>query len=288
MYEATAVLSVRTNTWWSLRSGRKCFSARTTASISSWCATWDGNRSTDRGQGGHSWPLPNRWEMRPSLLLHGDKELPAPGPKTRTKVVSTCLRHVGITVWPWSCEARGEPLGLEPPLWGSHVQQAKRYHVGRRCHHTQQFLKLPDSEWPAFSPSLDCREDRLDLSRGHTCLHRGRIPHNAQISGFLYWRKHTFLALSLNPSLCERERHLNAELLSSVNELISTKRRCGWACGCPGVTEEPEQHPHTSWKCRVRLHGRKEEPDIGTLCPQSKPQELPVMGEDGDVEVCVF
>ncbi len=30
------------------------------------------------------------------------------------------------------------------------------------------------------------------------------------------------------------------------------------------------------------MQGQKEEPDIGVLCPQSKPQELPVMGKDGD------
>ncbi len=81
-----------------------------------------------------------------------------------------------------------------------HRRMTKIYHIGRSCHQTQQSLKLLDSGWPAFSYSRDCREDRLDPSRGQTCLHRGRIPHHAQISGSLYWRKHTFLALSLNPS----------------------------------------------------------------------------------------
>ena len=28
---------------------------------------------------------------------------------------------------------RGKPSGPEPPLQGSHIQQAKRYHVGRFC-----------------------------------------------------------------------------------------------------------------------------------------------------------
>ncbi len=50
-----------------------------------WCAMWDGDPSTDRGQGGHIWPLPNRWETRPSLALSCDKELPAPGPNTKTR-----------------------------------------------------------------------------------------------------------------------------------------------------------------------------------------------------------
>ncbi len=58
------------------------------ASPGSWCATWDGDHSTDRGQDGHSWPLPNRSGMHPSLVLRGDKELPEPGPETRTKVSS--------------------------------------------------------------------------------------------------------------------------------------------------------------------------------------------------------
>ncbi len=90
------------------------------ASPGSWCATWDGDHSTDRGQGGHSWPLPNRWGTRLSLALRGDKELPAPGPETRTKVSSTCLRHIGIAAWSWSCEA-GFPSGRTPWSWATTV-----------------------------------------------------------------------------------------------------------------------------------------------------------------------
>lgn len=37
------------------------------------------------------------------------------------------LDHIKL-VAPW-----GKPLGLEPPMQGTHVQQAKRYHVGHRC-----------------------------------------------------------------------------------------------------------------------------------------------------------
>ncbi len=54
------------------------------------------------------------------------------------------------------------------------------------------------------------------------------------------------------------------------------------------TTSGSAQHPHTSWKCGVRVQGRREEPDIGTLRPQSKPQELPVMGKDGDGKYASF
>ncbi len=162
------------------------------ASPGSWCATWDGDHSTDRGQGGHSWPLHKRWEMHPSLTLCGDKELPATGPETRNKVSSTCLRHVGIAAWPWSCEV-GFLSGITP--WSSATTvgvSCTASQNGRSWHQTQQFLKLLNSEWPAFSYSLDWREDWLDPSRGYTCLHHGWIPHHAQISGSLYWRNTLF------------------------------------------------------------------------------------------------
>ncbi len=61
------------------------------------------------------------------------------------------------------------------------------------------FLKLLDSEWPAFSYTLDWHEDWLYLSREHTCLHRGRFPR--QDKRFSVLEKHTFLALSLIPEL---------------------------------------------------------------------------------------
>ncbi len=61
--------------------------------------------------------------------------------------------------------------------------------------------------------------------------------------------------------------NLDVEPPSALNELKSTSHRCNWVCGCPGVTEEPEQYPHTSWKFGVRVQGRREEPDIGKLCP---------------------
>ncbi len=34
-------------------------------SPTNWCATWDGYHSTDRGQGGHPWLLPNWWGTCP-------------------------------------------------------------------------------------------------------------------------------------------------------------------------------------------------------------------------------
>ncbi len=94
------------------------------ASPSSWCATRDGDRSTDRGQGGHPWPLLNRWGMRPSLALPGNKELPALVPMTRTKVSYTCLSHLGIATWP--CMRSGLPL-WENPLVSSHHSRGLMY-----------------------------------------------------------------------------------------------------------------------------------------------------------------
>ncbi len=58
--------------------------------------------------------------MHPSLALHGGKELPGPGPETRTKVSSTCPRHVGIATWPWSC-GTGFPSGRTPWTWATTV-----------------------------------------------------------------------------------------------------------------------------------------------------------------------
>uniref|UniRef100_A0A673FXM1 Alpha-mannosidase n=1 Tax=Sinocyclocheilus rhinocerous TaxID=307959 RepID=A0A673FXM1_9TELE len=58
---------------------------------------------------------------------------------------------------------RGESLGPEPPLQGSHVQQAKRYHVERRCHQTQQPLKLFDSDKIMFFPHFFQMLDVYDL-----------------------------------------------------------------------------------------------------------------------------
>ncbi len=90
------------------------------ATLSNWCATWDGDHSTDRGQGSHSLPLPNRWGICPSLALSSDKELPAPGPETRTKLSSTCLRHVSFAAWSWSCEV-GFPSVRTPWSWATTV-----------------------------------------------------------------------------------------------------------------------------------------------------------------------
>ncbi len=158
-----------------------------------WCATWDGDLPTDLGRSGHSWPLPSPWGRRPSLALHDDMEPPTQGLVTGTTVSSTCLRHISISAWPWSCKI-GCPS--EKTLWSwattARVSCAagQSYHVGRSCHQTQQLLKEFHIDkyclhlfTLAYSHSLDCREDRLDSSRRQTCLHWGRIPHHAQISG---------------------------------------------------------------------------------------------------------
>ncbi len=79
---------------------------------------------------------------------------------------------------------------------------------------------------------------------------------------------HFYLRFALTPTLSsERERHLDVEPPSALNELKSTNRRCNWVYVCSGVAEEPGQHPRTSWKFGVRVLGRREEPDIGKLCP---------------------
>ncbi len=76
--------------------------------------------------------------------------------------------------------------------------------------------------------------------------------------------------LDLTPTISfEREWHLDVEPPSALNELKSTNCRCNWVCGCPGVAEEPEQHPHTSWKFGVRVLGRRDETDINMLCPKA-------------------
>ncbi len=61
----------------------------------------------------------------------------------------------------------------------------------------------------------------------------------------------------LSPALSwGQERHLNAEPPSALIERESTNRRCNWVCGCPVAATELTQHPHTSWKCGVRVLGR--------------------------------
>ncbi len=56
---------------------------------------------------------------------------------------------------------------------------------------------------------------------------------------------------------CRQERHLDAKLPPAPIELISTNYWYSSVCGYPGVAAEPEQH--NSWKCGVRVQGRKEE-----------------------------
>ncbi len=79
-----------------------------------------------------------------------------------------------------------EHFDPETPLQGSHVQQAKSYHVGRSCHQTQRLLKKLHSETLAFSHSLDCHKDRPDTSRRQTYLH---------LSGFCHFGLVLFMVL---------------------------------------------------------------------------------------------
>ncbi len=91
------------------------------ASPGSWCATWDGNHSTDRGPSGHSWLLPNQWGIRPLASVRSDKELPVPGPELWTKVSFTCLRQECSTAWPWACNT-GFSSGRTSWSWATTVR----------------------------------------------------------------------------------------------------------------------------------------------------------------------
>ncbi len=112
--------SAHTNTWWSLRSGVWSVWVLETwpGSPGSWCATWDGDHSTDRWQSGHSWLLPNQWVMHPSLDLRGDKELPAPCPETRTKgfLHMSKARRLDLD------HAKCFPSGRTPWSWATTVE----------------------------------------------------------------------------------------------------------------------------------------------------------------------
>ncbi len=115
---------------------------------------------------------------------------------------------------------------------------------------------------------LTC-EDRLNPSRGHTCLASwlNPTPHLDKLSSLME-KAHFFWSLILTPILSyEREWHFDVELPSALNELKSTNRRCNWVCGCPGVAGEPTPHPHTLWKYWVRVISQREEPDIGKFFP---------------------
>ncbi len=60
-------------------------------------------------------------------------------------------------------------------------------------------------------------------------------------------KAHFSWRLILTPALsCGRERHLNVESPTAPIDLESTNHRYSSVCRCPGVTEEPEQRPHTS------------------------------------------
>ncbi len=186
---STNVLSVSTNTWRSLRSGKKCFRA--------WCEMATASQTACRvATHDHS----NWWGMHLSLSLCSDKELSAPGPETRTKVFSTCLRHASIATWTCMQFTLGEnPLVLSHHCRGLMYSRLKYITLDAAAiRHNSFWNCLTVSDWSFFfSHSLDCCEDWLNPSREHLCLHRGQNPHQAKISGSLHWRKHTFLALSL-------------------------------------------------------------------------------------------
>ncbi len=205
-------------------------------------------------------------------MLGGDKELPAPGPETRTKVSSTCLRHVGIAAWPWSCEA-GFPLGRTPWSWATTVGVSCT--AGQKLSRWTQLPSDPAAFetawqwvtgllWLSWLPWGSTRsEQETDVPASWS----NPTPRPDKWSSVME-KAHFSWRLVLTPTLSyERERHLDVEPPSALIELKSTNRRCNWVCGCPGVAEEPEQHPHTSWKYGVRVLGRKEEPNISKLCP---------------------
>ncbi len=135
------------------------------ASPGSWCATWDGDHSTVRGQGGHS-----------------------PGPETRTKGflhMSKARRHRRMTLIMQS----GFPLG-ENPLVLSHHCRGLMYSRPKGI--TLDVAEFrPSSFWnclivsdrPSLSLLTNVRIDSIRAGDIRTCI-TYRITHHAQISGF--------------------------------------------------------------------------------------------------------
>ncbi len=94
-------------------------------------------------------------------------------------------------------------------------------------------------------------------------------------------KAHSFWRFGVTPTLsCGQERHLNAKLPTDATELESINRQCSSLCEYSEDEEEPGPHLRIMWKCGGIMLGRTEEPDIGMLCPKSKPQELPVIRKD--------
>ncbi len=145
---------------------------------------------------------------------------------------------------------RGESLGFEPPLYGSHVQQAKRYHVGRSWHQTQQFLKLLTvSDRPSLTLLTDVRIDSIRAGDIRACIVVGSPPRPDK--WFSVLKKHTFLTLSLNPNSFKWAR---------------TASRCRTAIRSDDLIG-------------ARVQGRRQESDIDTLCSQSK---------NDDPQICLW
>ncbi len=187
--------------------------------------------------------------MHPSLALRGNRSSQHQALRQKPRVSSTCLSPCDLDHMKWVF-----PSGRIPWFWattGSHVQQAKRYHVGRSWHQTQQFLKLLTvSDWPSFTLLTDVRIDLIRAGDIRACIVVGSPPHPDK--WFSVLKKHTFLTLSLNPNSFK---------------WVKTTSRCRTAIRSDELI-------------RARVQGRRQEPDIDTLCPQSRSQGLPVMGKE--------
>ncbi len=144
------------------------------------------------------------------------QELPAPGLETKTKGflhMSKTRKHRRVTLIIQSgFSPRGESLGFEPPLYGSHVQQAKKYHVGRSWHQTQQFLKLLTViDRPSLTLLTDVRIDSIRAGDIRACIVVGSPPRPDK--WFSVLKKHTFLTLSLNPNSFKWTRTASALMI---------------------------------------------------------------------------
>ncbi len=116
----TIVLSVRTNTWWSLRSGRKCFSAQNTASISKQLMCHMRWWPLHRPRAG--WPLmttpqPVRHASVASITRR--QGAPSTGPWDKNQGflhISKACRHHRVTL----SMRNGFPLGENPLVLSHH------------------------------------------------------------------------------------------------------------------------------------------------------------------------
>ncbi len=121
-------------------------------------------RDNQRGQcdylmsfnGSTSWPGLSI-SASPLRVTRTRQGAPSTSLETKPKVSSTCLRHVGIAAWPWSCKV-GFPLWENPLVLSHHCRglmysRPKVITFDAADIRPSSFLKPLDSEWPTFSYS---------------------------------------------------------------------------------------------------------------------------------------